>query len=653
MDLRMNVAVLLLVLVLALATPQSVDGDYLRHAPERILQDGVALSVQSQDAAPRAANSSKTIASSTKPPTSTSTVSLQDRMDAAKAPAGTLRGCLNWDASEEYVRGLAKAFPEITEVKEIGKTVENRAITALCVGRCSESETIIDEDGNEVSKATNVPQAFLNGMHHSRECVSLMTIIKTLEKIFTGLANAANEDSAWAQDLVRTRRIWFVPVVNPDGYVYNEQQLMVNGLTLRHAMQRKNRASSDSSCISERVGVDLNRNYATCFFEDDKNDPRTRGASLNPCDEDYQGTAPFSEPETIAVKNLIESSNFTTALNVHSFGEFLLLPWSCKNKDMTSKESEYYLRLGRDFSGKNHFTTGHSYKMIGYAVDGDAADWMYDTHGIYAMSPEVGPGDAWVNAKRGRDGFWPDSNIVESLAVANIDMLLQASLAAGSYLRFADIRIRPLVDRVEVDLTVENAGLWHSWGSVRIFMQNTYEPKVTTVATTLDSLDAKYATGSGTLSFPRAALLPLSSAKWVFGIADNQDCIIYDVAVDLYSLKQEETAPELTGPSAYVRRYPASHEYCSIQDVQTRAPTKAAPAPSPSPNATKPSAQSSFEQLTDSVYAHPTMLITIVSLVTGACACFAIVRLRRRADDLQYQAVELGPIDRPHLSRDD
>jgi carboxypeptidase T len=71
-------------------------------------------------------------------------------------------------------------------------------------------------------------------------------------------------------------------------------------------------------------GVDLNRNYAWNFGNDNN------GSSTDPCSEIYRGPFAFSEPETRAIKNLIDEkhSDIKVALNFHAFGNIFLHPFS-------------------------------------------------------------------------------------------------------------------------------------------------------------------------------------------------------------------------------------------------------------------------------------------------------------------------------------
>ena len=46
------------------------------------------------------------------------------------------------------------------------------------------------------------------------------------------------------------------------------------------------------------AGVDLNRNYAVSWSKEG-------GSSSKPCDENFRGDFPFSEPETRAIRDFL------------------------------------------------------------------------------------------------------------------------------------------------------------------------------------------------------------------------------------------------------------------------------------------------------------------------------------------------------------
>ena len=97
-------------------------------------------------------------------------------------------------------------------------------------------------------------------------------------------------------------------------------------------MWRKNRNPNvNCSCSSEIVdgyngiGVDLNRNFDFNWGADEHQEY----ASDKPCDEMYHGPHPFSEAETVNIKNYLEGLDQETvlALSLHSHAQMWLWPY--------------------------------------------------------------------------------------------------------------------------------------------------------------------------------------------------------------------------------------------------------------------------------------------------------------------------------------
>ena len=83
------------------------------------------------------------------------------------------------------------------------------------------------------------------------------------------------------------------------------------------------------------LGVDLNRNYGYQFDYNDE------GSSGYACGEDYRGPFAFSEPETLAIKNLVEQYNSTIklAINFHAYGNLFIFPF---NYEPDNKNTHLY-----------------------------------------------------------------------------------------------------------------------------------------------------------------------------------------------------------------------------------------------------------------------------------------------------------------------
>ena len=152
------------------------------------------------------------------------------------------------------------------------------------------------------------------------------------------LENYDSNDSI--KQIIDNSELYFVPCVNPDGYIYNETSEPNGG-----GMWRKNRRDSH--------GVDNNRNYS--YIDDNGNEVwNTSGTSNNPNGQTYAGDGPFSEAENRAIRYLVESKNFKLALNNHTYGNLLLYPYGYDYNQLT-EDNEIYEFISAELVSKNNF----------------------------------------------------------------------------------------------------------------------------------------------------------------------------------------------------------------------------------------------------------------------------------------------------------
>lgn len=83
----------------------------------------------------------------------------------------------------------------------------------------------------------------------------------------------------------------------------------------------------------------------------------------NPCAEDFPGLYPFSEPETRAVRSLIENAEtpIKIAFNYHSFGNMLIIPFNydyANNTALRTNFSSHY-KLYQEFKTEAGFPEGN------------------------------------------------------------------------------------------------------------------------------------------------------------------------------------------------------------------------------------------------------------------------------------------------------
>lgn len=256
------------------------------------------------------------------------------------------------------------------------------------------------------------PAVLYTALHHAREPGSVTVLVYFLWWL---LERAAAGDPE-ALFLLQNRLLYVVPVLNPDGYTFNEEQRPNGG-----GMWRKNRRPNPDGSF----GVDLNRNYGPLSFWDAPN----AGSSQNPRSEVYRGPAPFSEPELQAIRTLLQRYPFRIALNYHTYSNLLIYPFAALERE--SPDSLLYRLFAAEATRWNLYSTGRDIQTVGYSARGVSDDWMYDTSDggkpkVLAMTPEVGTI---------LDGFWPPMERLLAQARETLWLNLQAAWSAGANVR--------------------------------------------------------------------------------------------------------------------------------------------------------------------------------------------------------------------------
>jgi hypothetical protein len=289
---------------------------------------------------------------------------------------------------ESLITTWESDFPGICDVSTIGSSVEGRPIYAIKIS----DNVSVDETGET--------EVLFMGNHHAREIMSVEIPLLFAQYLLVGYGSDPTITSH-----VDSKEIFFVPMVNPDGHVYVENNHTGGSGT----WWRKNRrVNYDMS-----IGVDLNRNYGFEFAYDDI------GSSGTPSSALYRGTGPFSEPETQAIRTFVNGREFTMWLSYHSYGELLLYPWGYVPAN--TPDHRYYKRLGELLSEYNGYLAGNYASGAIYPVNGDSDDWGYGEQvskgKIFAFTPEVN--------SYGQGGFGPADSLIAPTFQLNLEMNLR------------------------------------------------------------------------------------------------------------------------------------------------------------------------------------------------------------------------------------
>ncbi len=297
---------------------------------------------------------------------------------------------------QEYLNQLDKMvelYPKLISVKSsIGQSIEGKPIYHV---KISDHPTTDDKD----------PEVLYTAVHHAREPGGLSQLLFYMWYLLENY-----EKDPLVKSVVDHTQMYFVPCVNPDGYLFNQTTNPDGG-----GMWRKNRKKNPTN----NYGVDLNRNYGYKWGFDDN------GSSSTTNNETYRGTSPFSEPETQAIKKLCEEHKFQLALNYHTYGNLLIYPWGYSSQEKTVDDTVFY-NFGKLFTKENNYKYGNSIATVSYDVNGGSDDWMYGEtntkNKIYSFTPEVGDF---------ADGFWPPSSKIMRMCRENIMQNLRLALIAG------------------------------------------------------------------------------------------------------------------------------------------------------------------------------------------------------------------------------
>ncbi len=332
---------------------------------------------------------------------------------------GSMGGYLTLDEIyAEFSRLRAKFPAAVSEARQIGLSVERRPVYAWRISLAPEADS--------------VPETMLTALHHAREPGSVMALLYFLWNYLpNGIEANSSHEAAF---LLRRRAIWCIPAINPDGYEYNRATNPNGG-----GLWRKNRRKTDGY-----FGVDLNRNYGPPEFWDAPNG----GSSINPHDDTYRGSAPFSEPEIQALRDFIQAHNFKIALNYHTYGNVYIYPFSYVAHE--TNDSALFRHFGAEITRKSCFSLGRDIETLGYGIRGGSDDYFYSAGNILSLTPESGSQS---------DGFWARPDRIEMLAADNLYSIYQSVWSAGVNLRPIEFQIHWTSDTAfTVQIIVMNVG---------------------------------------------------------------------------------------------------------------------------------------------------------------------------------------------------
>ncbi|MNJ86262.1 Carboxypeptidase T precursor [compost metagenome] len=289
---------------------------------------------------------------------------------------GTMGGFYTYQEFISEIDAMAAQYPHLITVKDTIDnflSIQNRPIYWV---RLSDNPNTDEPE----------PEVLYTAIHHAREPNSLSEVIFYMWYLLENY-----DSSEEIKYLVDHTEMYFVPMVNPDGYIHNHTTNPNGG-----GLWRKNRRLNSGGSY----GVDLNRNYSYGWG--------TTGTSANQSTETYRGTAPFSEPETQAIKWFCENRDFQYAFNAHTYANDILHPIGTTTAEF-AVDHNYFQAFTHHMVQYNGYENKKSSAL--YPASGDSDDYMYKVDTIikpkiFAMTPEV---------SNTSGGFWPAASEITGI----------------------------------------------------------------------------------------------------------------------------------------------------------------------------------------------------------------------------------------------
>ncbi len=280
--------------------------------------------------------------------------------------------------------------------------------------------------------------------HHGREAITVENALYFFDYLL------AHTDDPEVQRMLEQFVLYIIPTLNPD----------VLGMLHINPWQRKNLRPTDEDgdgLADEWEIQDVNGDFTIAFFEDpdeyyytyegidldgdgqtgedlpggidiNRNYPVAFSAgSSDPRSEIYQGTAPFSEPETQAMLNftLHHYPNLAFGVSLHSGIDVLLTPWSHTSEP--SYHEPFFANLGAAVQAASGFEWWSATQL--YPSYGTWDDWLYGDYHIPAVTLEVyGNESAWGHS------IWDYFNPNADQVLANCEKVRVAIFAMADVL---------------------------------------------------------------------------------------------------------------------------------------------------------------------------------------------------------------------------
>lgn len=269
----------------------------------------------------------------------------------------------NLEDIHQWLHLLQETYPELISLETIGRTYEDRPFRVVHL-------SVKNDDVNHEEKKTIV----ITGGVHAREWISVSTVLYSVYAMLRHWEQNPHDSKTLAQlDFL------FIPVLNPDGYVYSWET---------DRLWRKNRQPVEGGDEGQCRGVDIDHSF----------DYHWTASSESVCSEEYAGKAPFEAHELRIWDEYLNRTNEAHHIHgyvdLHSYDQEILYPYVYLCEHLP-RDEENLIELAYGISKSIRWTLGKYYAVLPACLDrdldllpelgaGTALDYMYRQRAYWA-----------------------------------------------------------------------------------------------------------------------------------------------------------------------------------------------------------------------------------------------------------------------------
>lgn len=228
-------------------------------------------------------------------------------------------GYHSFDQVQSWMKGLSAGRPDLARVIDYGTSAQNRKLTALHLAS---------------ARSLGKPTVMITAATHGDELITTEVLMHLVDRL---VAAYGKEDRLTR--LVDEHDLYFIPVVNPDGFAGTNRY---DGF------------------------ADPNRSY-----------PYPQHENARPT------------PSIAGVMKLFAGLDLKASIDFHAFGELIMYPWAYTHAPVDANAHARFDTLTKHMAEANRYTYGPIADVI-YVAPGSSADYYFWKKGSLSLGIEMG-----------------------------------------------------------------------------------------------------------------------------------------------------------------------------------------------------------------------------------------------------------------------